>query len=288
MSNHNRESTTHSRLGIGFIWASLSVIAAFLLPGRAIAQTVTMNDGGSTATVNLDSSAGMSSWTVNGQNQLNQQWFWYQTDGGVAKPINTISAPTFLTYNGANGINEVTATYQNTQLLLTVDYFLAGGGSGTGNASITESITAKNITGGNLNLNFYQYSSFDLLQAHNDSVQILGGPGAYDFVKQANGATAIQEAVTAPDAMFAEAAPLGQTLNELNTVTNLNLNDVTTAGPGDVTWSLQWDEALAAGAEFDLTKNKSLSIQVTPEPSTIALLALGGGALGLALRRKKA
>jgi hypothetical protein len=288
MSNHDGEFFTHRRLGIGFVGALLAVFGAFFLPGHAVAQTVTMNDGGSTASIDLGSSAGMNSWTVNGQNQLNQQWFWYQTDGGVAQPINTISAPTYTTYNGANGINEVTVVYQNSKLSLSIDYFLTGGGMGSGNADITESIMAKNISGGNLNLNFYQYSAFNLLQAGHDTVQILGNPGAYTFVRQANGSTAIQEAVTAPDAMFAEAADLGYTLNRLNTVTNLNLNDVTSAGPGLETWSLQWNEALASGQEFDLTKDKSLSIQVTPEPSMIALLGLGGGALGFAFRRKKA
>jgi len=66
-----------------------------LLPGHGIAQIVTMNDGGSSATIDLGSSAGMNNWSVLGQNQLNQQWFWYRTDGGVAQPINTIGGLTY-------------------------------------------------------------------------------------------------------------------------------------------------------------------------------------------------
>lgn len=139
-----------------------------------------------------------------------------------------------------------------------------------------------------MNLNFYQYSNFNLLGgASHDTVQIFGGPGNYNFVRQANGSTGIQEAVTAPSADYAEAADVGQTLNKLNTVSGLTLDGNTTAGPGDETWSLQWSSQLDAnGGEFDLTKDKSLSITVIPEPSTMALIAFGAGALGLALRRK--
>ncbi len=288
MSIQNQQNSTHKR-AVAYLGVCLAVSGALFLPGSAAAQIVAMDDGGSTANVNLGSSAGMNSWTVNGQNQLNQQWFWYQTDGGIAQPINTISTPTVSTFNGADGINEVAAVYQNAQLKLTVDYQLSGGGPSSGNAAITESITAVNVSGQAVNLNFYQYSNFNLLGASHDTIQILGSPGSFNFVHQANGSTAIQEAVTAPDALYAEAANLGQTLTELGSVTNLVLNDNTTAGPGDVTWALQWNDELAAnGGEFDLTKNKSLSIQMIPEPSTMALVALGIGALGLARRRKTA
>ena len=86
----------------------------------------------------------------------------------------------------------------------------------------------------------------------------------------------------------AEAAVVPQTLNELNTAAYLNL-DNTTSAYGDVSWAFQWNVTLAAnGGELDLTKDKGLSVQLIPEPSTLALIALGMGALGLSLRRKSA
>jgi hypothetical protein len=259
-----------------------------LLSGNGIAQVVAMTDGGATATIDLGSSAGMNSWSVLGQNQLNQQWFWYQTDGGIAQPINTISAPTVQTYMGNNGINEVIATYQNSQLSIEIDYILSGGGVGSGNADITESIMAVNKnTSSSLTLNLFEYSNFNLLQSGNNSITIFGNPvTGYNFVQQTSGSTAIQEGIVSPNANYAEAANLNQTLNELNNQAGLVLNDTTSAGPGNVTWAFQWNQTIDAGGQLDIFKDKNLSISMVPEPPTVAIIALGAGALGLALRRK--
>ena len=249
-----------------------------LLPGNGIAQIVTMNDGGSSATIDLGSSAGMNNWSVLGQNQLNQQWFWYRTtDNGVAQPINTIGGLTYNTY-GINGtINEVVATYQNSQLSIEIDYILSGGGVGSGNAYLTETIMAVNKDTGNpLHLNFYEYSNFNLLQSGNNSVSVFGAPGGYSHVTQTSGSTDLTEAIVSPNANFAEAANFNQTLNELNTQAGLVLNGNTSAGPGNVTWAFQWDQTIAAGGELDIFKDKNLSIATVPEPATTVLAVLGG------------
>ena len=277
--------------GIVSLTAALVVSGLLFLPSNGMATTAstiyTMNDGGSLATINPNSSAGMSIWSVNGQNQLNQQWFWYQTDGGIAKPINTISPASVVTYDGSDGHNEVVATYQNAQLTLTIDYYLTGGGVGSGNADLSENISVVNNTGSDLNFNFYQYSDFNLLgSGANDIVQIYGNPGNFNYAEQTSGGTAIGEVVVAPNANRGEAAMVGQTLNELNTTPNLQLNNNTLAGPGDVTWALQWDTTIGANQEYDISKDKSLSIQIVPEPTTMAFIALGLGVLGLARRRQ--
>jgi len=266
-------------------WLVLSGL--LLLPGYGIAQTVTLTDAGSAATIDLSSGAGMNNWSVLGQNQLMQQWFWFRTDNGVAAPTNSIGGLTYNTYTGINGtVNEVDATYQNTQLSIEIDYVLSGG-PGSGNADMTETITARNLSGGLLNLNFYEYSYFNLLQSGNNSITMYGDPvNGYYHVVQTSGSTAIQEGIVSPYANYGEAANYNQTLNELNTQAGLQLNGNTSAGPGDVTWAFQWADSISAGGQLDIFKDKSLSIAMVPEPSTLAFIALGAGALGLALRRK--
>ena len=275
-------------VGKGIVSLSAALVAAgvLFLPGKGMAAPngqVTLTDQGSSAAVDLGSMAGMYNWSVNGQNQLKQQWFWYSIGSGAPQAINTIG----LTGVDQVSASEVSATYQNAQLALTIDYQLSGGGVGSGSADITESISAVNISGGSLGFHFYQYSDFNLLgDGSSDTVQLFGNPGTWNFVQQTAGSSGIGEAVVAPSANHGEAAFVGQTLAELNGSSPLTLNDNPSAGPGDVTWALEWDTTLNPGGTFDLTKDKSLFIQVVPEPSTVALIALGLGAWGLARRRQ--
>ena len=259
--------------------ARLALSALLLAPARGTAQVVTLTNAGSTATIDLGGSAGMDNWTVNGQNQLHLQWFWYRTDAGLAQPVNTLGG---LQYQ-VLGNNMLDALYQNGQLSVEIMYTLIGGGLNSASASLTEQIIVANLSGSAFDLNFYQYSDFDLLASANDNVQITGSPGNYNYVHQWNGVTAIEETATAPSAFSAEAALAGQTLNEFGTVSGLNLNGNLAAGPGNVTWAFQWTSTLGAnGGEFDLTK--SLSISVVPEPSPVLLVLCG--ALGLILKNK--
>ena len=277
--------------GIVSLCTALVVSGILFVPGKSMATPngiVTLTDGGSSAIVDLGSTAGMYNWSVNGQNQLNQQWFWYAIGNTAPQPVNSIG---LVSYN-TTGSDEVTALYQNEQLALTIDYVLSGGGVGSGSADITESISAVNNSGGSMAFHFYQYSDFNLLgNGSSDTVQLFGAAGSWNFVQQTAGASGIGEAIVAPSANHGEAAlfdPMGitGTLPELNGVSPLTLNDNPTAGPGDVTWALQWDTTIANGGMFDLTKDKSLFIQVIPEPSTMALIALGLGAGVLARRRQ--
>ena len=108
----------------------------------------------------------MSSWTVNGQNQLNQQWFWYRIgNSGVAQPINQISSAAIVTGTGSDGINEVQSTYANSQLTLVIDYQLTGGGVGSGNTDITGPFRPSTRPAAALDFHFFPVSNFNLLEA---------------------------------------------------------------------------------------------------------------------------
>ena len=94
MSIHQENYSSRRR--VASFGACLAVSSLLFLSGNGSAQIVSLTSGGSTATVDLGSSAGMYNWAVNGQNQLNQQWFWYQANDGTAQPINTIANPSVL------------------------------------------------------------------------------------------------------------------------------------------------------------------------------------------------
>jgi len=286
-------------IGTGLVAAAL-----VFLPGNGIAQ-VTLSDGGSTASINTGNTGtlGMSSWTVlYGQNQLNQQWFWYSIDGSAPQPINALGGLT-VTDNGfgAQGLNDVTLTYANAELSASVEYQLTGYGNNSGNADLAEGIAVQNLDGSSHSLTFYEYSYFDLLGSSTpNTVHIAGSPGAYTGAQQTAGgvpnSTGIAEVIDAPYANRAEAALYNQTLLELGGASYLNLNDHMSAGPGNVTWAFQWNQTLQPYGSVDdlgnptdtlaIAKDKGLGISLVPEPSTMAFIALGLGALGLARRRQ--
>lgn len=282
--------------GVVSLCAVAAGLIALLLPGQGMAQNITMENGGSTATLNLGGGTGnigMNSWTVlGGQNQLNQQWFWYSINGAPQQTIDTISPATIYNFSSpASPINDLGVVYQNSQLKVEVEYLLAGNGANSGSADMTETINIANDGASSMDLSFYQYSNFNLLENNNNYVSISGSPGAFTGAFQTTSALAgngIAEVIDAPYAQYAEAASVYQTRNELNSGAYYTLNDNTSAGPGDVTWAFQWNETIAPGASISITKDKGLSIQLVPEPSTLALIGLGMLALGLTLRRKLA
>jgi len=272
-------------IGRNFL-STVLMSAAMVHSVQSRAATVALTDGNSSAMVDLSSAAGMYNWSVDGQNQLNTQWFYYRTGvGGLAQPINSIGPASYVTYNA----NEVTATYSSAQLSVSINYLLSGGLAGSGTASILESISVHNNSGAVLDLHFFQYSDFDLGGTPGgDSIAISGSPGpGFNFVQQSKGVgLSIGEAVVSPFATAAETDAAFNTLNNLNTVAGYNLNNNLASGPGNVTWALQWDANIAINGDLDVFKGKRLAIVPIPEPSTVALLAVAVGAWGLAKRRR--
>ena len=260
--------------------AGLAASGLLFLPGQGNAQTTdfTLNSGGSSANVDLANGQGMNYWSVLGQNQLISQWFYYSVNNGPVQAINAIGLVSSSQFGQGNYLD---ALYQNSQLSVEVTYTLNG--TGPGNADITETVAAKNLSGGTFNLNLFQYSNFNLLGSGNNTLQIYGNPGAYTEAVQTSGSTSIAEGIVSPYANSAEANFADQTLAQINAG---SLQGHLFAGPGNVAWGFEWSTALASGDEFDLTKDKSLSVSMVPEPSTFALIGLGMGALGLVRRRR--
>jgi PEP-CTERM motif len=254
--------------------------------GSAFAQNITLSNGGSTAVVNPGNGTGqlgMNYWNVDtdNQNQLAQQWFWYSTDGGhTVQSLNTLGlfgAPTL------TGGNDLTLNYGTAQFGVSIEYLLAGTGTGSGGADIMENISVFNNTASTVDFNLYQYSHFQLLNLPNNSVIVTpDGSSGYSAAQQASGSTAIAEGIINPDATSADTGLAGSVLSDVLSGT---LNNHLSAGPGDVAWAFGWSTNIVSGGEFDIEKDKSLSIQGVPEPSTFALIGLGLGAVGLLRRR---
>lgn len=252
-------------------------------------QLVTLTNRNSSASVDLNSAAGMYSWKVDGQNQLAQQWFWYRVGGlGVNnpdRPVNTLSAASATQLLP----NYLISTYANSQLSVQISYMLTGQRAGSGGADLQETIQIENLSGAPLDLHFFQYSDFDLAgTVGGDTVNLNRdlASGRFTGATQSKDTITLTETIAQtgviPWANRGEVATFPSTLNQLATSYDLN-NSV---GPvtGDATWALQWDLTLADGAVFTISKDKLLTGVVIPEPSSLALVSLG--LLGYALRRR--
>lgn len=260
----------------------VALVAMGLLAFQASAQVtpVTMTTpGGSIARVDVDSALGMYFWSVGGQNQLNQQWFYYGIGGGPQFAVNTISAASYTQPTA----NSLITTYANSLLSVSIKYVLTDGG--TGQADVAESISIHNISGSPLNLSFFQYSDFNLGGTPGGDTLFMDNQNAF----QQKGLTAIAEGIIDPAADHFEANTTGgptSTLAKLNTTSGLILSD-SAAASGDVTWAYQWLYLpLGVNETRDILKDKQLQVSLIPEPSTMALLAVGMGVLALRKRRQ--
>jgi len=285
MKNHDLISRKAASRLIAFPF-SLLLAAVILSPLTSKAINHVLSDNGSTFQVDVDSSIGAHWWDVDGiNNQLQKQWFYYRIGGGVAEPINNISTA-FVNFSTANSLS---VTYTATGLLpfsLTVEYTLNGGGVGSGNGDILETISVYNPGPTSLDFHLFQYSNFDLLGSpNNDSVSIAYTGTGYDSAVHWDGAYGITEGIVSPEASRAEANTAFNTETSLMNIAGYDLNNNLTLLNDNVTWAFQWDREIAAGSSLDIFKDKSMSISPIPEPSSMALLTLGLAVMGLIGRR---
>jgi hypothetical protein len=259
------------------------LLPALLMSSSTLpAQIVTLEDGHSTASVRVNSDiagpAGMFNWSVSGQNQLKQQWFWGRIGpSGPQFSIDTIGTAV----SSQAETNMLKTLYDNGSYGVEVNYLLKAGGVGV--ADINESISVYNHTTDPLNFYLFQYSDFDLGgTGGGDEVWI----GEYNAIQQ-EGMNGIVEGILDPSATAFEANVFGgpgSTLSRLATP-GIVLNGVDYAA-GNVTWAYEWNLEVAANSKVDIFKDKLVQITVIPEPSTLALVALSLGLWGMARRRQ--
>jgi hypothetical protein len=266
-------------------------LACLATAAYADVMPITLQDGNSTAMVDPDSQAGMFHWDIQGQNQLNQQWFWYGVGNGAVKSIDTLTLANVETV----GQNKMIATYLSPgQFSLSIDYTLTGGslmGAGqSANADIAETIKISNLSGAVLPLHFYQYSYFNLQGASTDMGELTTNMrGKYVDATQFNPNAGLTETVLTPGADHGEIAPLGVTLAKLNSNGPVTLGPNTPpAAPGAITWAFEWDFAggILPGASPIISKDKWMEVLVVPEPSVLGLLGVGLTALALRKRNR--
>lgn len=252
--------------------------AALSASATAVAAPVTLQDGNATVQIDPESHAGMSDWTINGVDHLDQQWFWYSVDGQAEKPIDQ------LTYGGADlsGTDAVALSYVDAGVFeLEVEYDLNGGAAGTNSqSSIRESLTVTNLSDAPLSIEIFQYNDLNLGGGQqNDVLQTQTIPPYVSLVTAADADVAAEEVVVgAPAPSFTQVALASALLAQLNDANFENLDGTTSGGPGDYAWAWQWSLQVDAGESLTISKIRNLT--PIPLPAAAWLLLSGLGLLG--------
>ncbi len=253
----------------------------------AQATTYTLQDLNSTLTVDPSSSAGILSWTVDGVNQLNQQWFWgREGSSGPEESLNTLNLiGAIVSDTDFTGNSDTLAllygdatTKPDSLFTVTLKLSLVGQsfGSKTSDLFTVGKITNK-AGSSSINYHAFQYSDFNL----------SNNPGNDTVVTTDNGKTFVQSdggmiltdglaiGVTPPDHWQVATSPT--ILNSLNNTNPTTLSDSSSGGPDNMAYAREWDSTLDPGKAFEISLDQHITV---PNPGTVLLL--GAGMLGLA------
>jgi hypothetical protein len=241
------------------------VIHVLCIGVSASAQTVSVSNNNSSASINLGSPTGMSNWSIDGVNILNQQSFLIRTGSGVAAPISSLGASS-VSQPSTMSLN---AIYMGPQFTLTTIYSLVGGGPGSGAADLTEQIKILNTSLTPINLVFFQFANF----TGNGNIEL--GQNSHGLINEAfisGGGLGLNESFDdgiSPGANEGMVGVAGSVMNDLLTVPGFTL-----AGPnsGNGAWALEWDRMLGANQSIIISEDFNVSgITVVPEPSGLGI-----------------
>jgi hypothetical protein len=254
-----------------------------LTAGLSVAQAASVADLNATANFNFANPMLQSSFTVDGFNQLSGASVYFRVGNGAEASVATLGVPTLSTYDGTRGI---IAQYTGGSFTLQVDYHLTGQSALSGSAILTETIRVHNTTAAALDFHLFSFNDFDLNSTPSgDTAQLVGFGGSYFLASQLDGSSAWAQTVFTPGASRGEVDSSGSLLAKLNNGVADNLNNTTSAGPGDVAWALQWDLNIAPGSIVAVSKTVSIQVQGIPEPSAYAFFGIGLAGLALLRRR---
>jgi hypothetical protein len=240
-------------------------LTMFLLAGIAAATTLSVSNGNASIAVDPGSVFGLSSYTVDGTEQIFEEWFWFRRSGDLyEQPLNNLS----LTSAAAAG-NQIQLSFAGDNLGVRLGYQLFGGTPGSDTAGLRETVVLQNPSNTALQLAWFMEADFDL-DAFGGSDVIAGG---LNGILQTDGHTTLAVSSSLTPSAF-QAAPFPDLFLSLSdfSITNLD-NSGIPFGPGDGTFAYQWNLSIPPNSSLTYTIDKNF----IPEPATgeLCVVVLG-------------
>jgi hypothetical protein len=263
-----------------------------LLVAGADARATTLTSFNNTLDVNSDTGAGVTNWTINNQQQLFREWFFFRVGTATNGPFNSTTLQGTPVISGG----DYTATYAVANSW-TVNMHLTLVGSPTNffTGDLAETVTVTNNGTAALPFTIFEYTDWDLAGTiANDTVTLLPTTSNAALVTVVDdGFTATTSVLTSLPISRYELANFNTTLVKLTT-TNSDLSNVYSTGTvppftgPDTTWALQWSLNLAPNQTFTISKDKLVTF--IPEPASLVMMGTGVlaiGGLGVVRRRRQ-
>jgi len=262
----------------GRLWLFKGGLFAFLLAGFVVqseAMVYTLNS--SPSIVMFDTSSGLTSWQVGGQQQLTLQSFYYSLGGGPLSSVVSLGAPTITSIPFGNP--NVTATYSSSGVISVKSTFTLNGNV------LSDTIKVQNLSSGSQTISLFQFSDFVLGGASGSQNvnMFLNSSSQAEADQTGGGVSLVNQAQFVGTAGTTEmqadtsGALFGPFLGPPNALTNVPLS-----ASGNAVYAYQWDATLPSNLAFTISETSYI---VVPEPSSVVLIASGMFALGLLRRR---
>jgi len=243
------------------------------------AANIVLSYANSSATIDPTSSAGLENWSINGQNQIHQEWFWVRTGStGGQVSIDTLGAPTITLEDttGDGQDNWARLVYGSSNgLQISVTYSLAGGLLGSDKSDLSDTIDISNDGTSTQTYYFFEYANYNLGDSTTgQTVTISGANTATDV---GNGLQ-VQDVVSPASAEY-EANVYPNLLNSISSSTTpCTLSDASKSTAGDGEWAFEWGVTLKAGGSYPISVDPQFTTVPVPEPvnGLIAVLGLSG------------
>jgi len=275
--------------------------------GAVHASVTTLTNGNSSAAFDFGANpgsglynTGLLHWTVDGQDQMEQEWFWYRVGAsGPEANLSTLGAP--IVFDPSPFVTGDVGVYYGSdpRFDLAATFKLNGGAAGSGYSQLLETVTVVNKTQSALEFHLFEFTDFDIHGAGNDigkittSTDPVTGAFRVNSMDQYDNAFNLDRGFVglsdpAQHYLFGQDATVSAGLTD-GSPTTLGDTASNIASPGtDLALAVQWDLGLTAGQTKSISKFKEFYLAPVPEAGSMILFGLGMLGLGLVRRVRKA